>query len=234
MPEWAIWGAVAALVVIVALGSHFQERQRAQALSQAALEIGFTFEREADLQALGEAHRVHLLGLGHSQQLRNLMCGHAAGGQALLFDFEYTQGAGKYRGTYIQTVAAFRLKRGLLPGFQMGPENVLHKLGALFGYQDIDFDSHPQFSSRFLVRGPDENAIRAVFDPGVLGFFEGLEMGQRWWVEGQGEWLIAYRWAEKAKPARLRQFLEEASAIAVPLAGRARAARALSTTPVPE
>ncbi|MCI0354976.1 MAG: hypothetical protein L0099_08065 [Acidobacteria bacterium] len=227
-----VWAAVAVLVGIVIVASHFLEQRRVKALEQAALEIGFTFEREADLQALGEARSVHLLGLGHSQQLRNLMRGHAGGGQALLFDFEYTQGAGKYRQTYIQTVAAFRLKRGVLPGFQLGPESVLHKVGALFGYQDIDFDSHPQFSSRFLVRGPDENAIRAVFDPGVLGFFEGLEKGQRWWVEGQGEWLIAYRWAEETKPARLRQFLEEASAIATLVAGRARSQRAFSATPL--
>lgn len=220
--DWMIWAAVAVLVGIGIGISHFLEQRRAKAREQAALEIGFTYEHEPQLQALGEASHVRLLGLGHSHQLRNLMRGQAAGGEALLFDFEYSQSAGKSRQTYIQTVAAFRVKRGALPGFQLCPENVLHKLGAIFGYQDIDFDSHPQFSSRFLVRGTDENAIRALFDPGVLGFLEGLDNGQRWWVEAQGEWLIAYRWGEKTKPARLRPFLEEASAIATQLAGRAR------------
>ncbi len=218
MQDWMIWMAFAVLVVAAVVASHFLEQRRTKALEQAALMSGLTFEREADLQQFPGLASVRLFRQGDSPQTRNLMRGSAAGCAACVFDFEYSQGEGKS----IQTVAAFRLSRGSLPDFELRPENLLHKIGAAFGYQDIDFESHPQFSRRYLLRGGDEDAVRKLFDPGVLAFFEGLEREPAWWVEGGGPWLVAYRWGVELKPANLQGFLSESTSIANTLIERAR------------
>jgi hypothetical protein len=41
-----------------------------------------------------------------------------------------------------------------------------------FGYQDIDFGQRPEFSKQYLLRGPDEIAIRQTFNDALLSFFE--------------------------------------------------------------
>jgi hypothetical protein len=46
-----------------------------------------------------------------------------------------------------------------MPHFALRPEKAWHKIGSWFGHQDIDFDSHPRFSSTYLLRGGDESAI---------------------------------------------------------------------------
>ncbi|MEC9473853.1 MAG: hypothetical protein VX584_04130, partial [Actinomycetota bacterium] len=59
-----------------------------------------------------------------------------------------------------------------LPTFVIRPENLFHKIGSTFGYQDIDFDAHPTFSKRYLLRGPDEEAIRNTFTDEFLSSYE--------------------------------------------------------------
>ena len=59
-----------------------------------------------------------------------------------------------------------------LPQFALRPEHLFHKIGQVMGYQDIDFDSHPEFSKRYLLRGADEEAVRRAFGSGVLSYFE--------------------------------------------------------------
>jgi hypothetical protein len=74
------------------------------------------------------------------------------------------------------------------------------------GYQDIDFESRPDFSKAFLLRGSDEARIREVFDDEVLEFFEGTTGVC---VEGGGEQLIYYRGSKKVEPANIRSFMDE-------------------------
>jgi hypothetical protein len=47
----------------------------------------------------------------------------------------------------------------------------LHRVAGAFGYQDIDLESSPEFSRRFLLRGADEAHIRALFHDRVTAFF---------------------------------------------------------------
>lgn len=52
------------------------------------------------------------------------------------------------------------------------PEHTFHKIISAFGYQDIDFGNRPTFSSKYLLRGPDEQGIRNLFIDALLGFYE--------------------------------------------------------------
>ena len=68
---------------------------------------------------------------------------------------------------------------------------MLIKLCEMLGLKDIDFDSHPQFSKDYLLKGADEAAVRRCFHPAVLTFFE-QHTGKRQWVatEGLGSILV--------------------------------------------
>ena len=61
---------------------------------------------------------------------------------------------------------------------------MFHKIGQVLGYQDIDFESHPMFSQRYLVRAYDKEGVRRVFSDHVLSYFE-QQQGVS--TEGDGE-----------------------------------------------
>ena len=59
-----------------------------------------------------------------------------------------------------------------LPSFSLKPEGFLHRLVASLGLQDINFDTHPEFSRMYQLQGSDEESVRELFQPGVLEYFE--------------------------------------------------------------
>ena len=64
--------------------------------------------------------------------------------------------------TYIQS------ERLRCPVFRMWPEAISNRTGAAIGFQDIDFESHPEFSQMFVLKGADETAVRDYLHPGQI------------------------------------------------------------------
>lgn len=209
LEEPAFW--VVALVVVSFLSiwllTVYLDRKRSQAMLQAADELGLPFEVEGSAQMLAELGIFKLFSQGRGKKIRNVFRGDTEEVQAVIFDYQYTVGHGKHSHTFKQTVAAVRCPSLRLPRFTLCPENFFHKLGSMFGYQDIDFDTHPVFSSRYLLRGDNERSIRAAFTPEVLEHFEQIK-GVR--VEGNTSQLIYYRPGKRLKPDAVRDFLEQA------------------------
>jgi hypothetical protein len=118
------------------------------------------------------------------------------------FDFSYVVSSGKNATTVWHTVAAFRIADWGLPAFELKPENVFHKIGSRFGYQDIDFSESPKFSSNYLLRGEDEAAVRETFGIAILDF---LGANKGWYMDAWGDWLFVYRipwWNVRRLPVR--------------------------------
>jgi hypothetical protein len=92
------------------------------------------------------------------------------------------------------------------PKFELEPENTFHKIGQVFGYQDIDFESFPIFSKKYLLRGNDEAKIRELFTPEVIKFFE---RNQNIHIEAQGNTLIFYRPSKRCKPDEIKGFYQD-------------------------
>jgi hypothetical protein len=110
---------------------------------------------------------------------------------------------------------AFRSEELQAPDFNLQPENVLHHmmegfLGKMTQYdvgKDIDFTSHPVFSGQYFLKGADEAAIRARFQPEILAYFEahpGLT------VEVRGDGLVFYRHSELVEGGGIRTLLADA------------------------
>jgi hypothetical protein len=198
-------GFVMAIAAIIMLVRHF-DKKRTEALRTAAQDMRLDFSRLPDPQLLSPLRAFPLFSQGHSKKAFNVMSGMADEIQIAMFDYRYTTGGGKNQHTHNQTVVL--LKSGSLdvPPFSLKPQNVFHNIGKAFGYQDIDFESHPIFSEKYLLRSTDELVIREFFTDDILEYYEqrpGLS------TEAGGDRLIFFRASKKIKPEDLPIFLKE-------------------------
>ena len=85
--------------------------------------------------------------------------------------------------------------------------------------QDIDFDEHPDFSSKFVLKGEDEEQVRSYMDQELLDFF--AEHPYLCCEGRPGAFLYYRRYKRVAPDAQLLQsFLEEGMVVFVALMER--------------
>jgi hypothetical protein len=193
------------LMGVIVYVNHLREKRRTQELTMTAAGLSFEFFPEGRPALTAALGRFHLFGQGHSRKLWNLMQGVANGLEISIFDYQFVVGHGKNRQIFLQSVFCAQRDGMDLPGFTMRPETFWHKIGSLFGNDDIDFESHPDFSKAYMLRGPIETAIRDLFTDDVLSYFEskkGLS------VEGHRDTLLYYK-SSRLQPEEARAFMSE-------------------------
>ncbi len=137
------------------------------------------------------------------------MTGKADGASVSFFDYRYTTGSGKSSHTWNQTVAIFP-SAGALPEFLLAPEHWWDKIGALLGHKDINFEASPDFSTHYLLKGPNETAIRSAFGAEALGYFA-QNLG--WSAEVKDGALAVYRVGSRPKPEEMQTYVAEVAAV---------------------
>ncbi len=201
-----------AIIVVAVVALFYFERmmrqRRIEALQQAGAGLGLFLASEGDVAALQSSlSSFHLFKQGHARRLYGLIHGVARGAPVSIFDYRYSISSGNNNNrTREQTVAGFELAGAALPAFALRPETVWSKMGAWLGGQDIDFEDAPDFSSRYILQGTDEAAVRRLFAERVLAFYAahpGL------CTEGGGDRLIVYRADKRVKPEALSAFMDE-------------------------
>jgi hypothetical protein len=194
-----IGGMVVAVVV-----NKRRARERTAALKSAASFLGWEFTETAPMNWIPNLEKFALFSQGHSKNITNMMYGEINGVKSALFDYEYTVGHGKHRHTYTQSVVYCEPRNLNVPLFSLRPENTLYKIFQAFGYQDIDFGNRPTFSSKYLLRGADEPAIRSIFNDSLLAFYE---TNQGISTDGGGNQLFVFRQNYKAPPTESQSFV---------------------------
>ena len=147
--------------------------------------------------------------IDHSRRRKayNVLIGGSGANERWIFDFRYRYGSGKHSSTCRQTVVAFPYLNINLPAFEVRPENLLHKLGSTLGYQDIDFNEHPHFSSKYLLRGQQVLRIRQLVDSRVVHAFDCMPP---LYVEAAGSCILIYRDRRVVAVDRLKDFVNTA------------------------
>jgi hypothetical protein len=176
----------------------------------AASTLGFAFAEHGSVEEMTAPAALPLFGRGRAKRVSNVLTRGSGDEEVAIFDYQYTTGGGRESRTWRQTIALFPRGAGGVPDFVLAPEHLVHKIGQAFGYQDIDFDSHPDFSTRYLLRGSDEQAIRRAFAPAALSY---LEQHVGWTVEVRGETAAVYRAGKRVAPEDLPTFLEDTRAM---------------------
>jgi hypothetical protein len=198
---FAIIGGIVALLV-------YAERRRADKIQAIATRLGYTFRRkptEADKTLIAGCN---IANSGHSRSTSNVLeAADSAELKITLFEYAYTIGYGKSSQRYNQTVTRMQSSVLHLPAFILYPETIFSKLGKLFGGADINFPEAPVFSKKYILRGPDEAAIRALFTPTILQFFE---QRQALTIDSSGDTLFLHRANRRIKPEELEAHIAEA------------------------
>ena len=213
---WAIPLAIIALI----LGGLFIHRmakigeQRTKKFKDLAEHMGMKFSAKCD-SALRES--LSLFDLFKESQITNVLSGdseqlgYGEEFKVRILECSYVVASGEHSTkTIVQTVIYFRSPQLSLPRFGVRPEEWHHKLRSKLGYQDIDFESHPtavEFSKKYLLRGKDEQKIRALFTDTVLTFFAGHP--DRVLLEGSDDQLILYRSGIRIEPEDIPAFMKE-------------------------
>jgi MFS superfamily sulfate permease-like transporter len=94
-----------------------------------------------------------------------------------LVDLHCSSGFGAERSGGTLTALFVKPSQGTaaLPVFVLEQERFLDDLVTMGNMKDIDFSTHPDFSKRWLLRGPDESAIRAFFGESLLRYLETVD-----------------------------------------------------------
>jgi hypothetical protein len=191
------------IVVAVIIGNK-REKERTQQMKGVASLLGWQFSEAAPLNWIPNLEKFALFSQGHSKILKNFVYGELEGTKAALFEYRYTVGHGKHQSTFNQSVVYFEPRNLNAPSFSLRPENAFHKIAAAFGYQDIDFGNRPTFSSKYLLRGADEPAVRSLFNEALLGFYE---MNQGSSADGDGNQLFIFRQNQRTPPHESQAFV---------------------------
>jgi hypothetical protein len=109
--------------------------------------------------------------------------------------------------TAVETFALLSHPELKLPRFELRPEGLGDKFSALLGGGDINYPSHPKFSARYFLKGPDEASVGAAFGDAALLDFLGEHPG--WHIRADGAWMLITRGERIVRPDKLGDFLRD-------------------------
>lgn len=204
---FTVVGVVIAAAIFI---SRIRRRQRTEAFQRIAAELGLDFTPEVGDRYAADLEHFELFNKGRSKNVSNLLQGTSDNRALAIFDYQYTTGSGKHRHTWHTTVLQIQFDGPELPQFSLRAESLWDKIASKFGSHDIDFDTHPTFSKKYVLRGENEPNIRAVFTPPILDYFEahpGLN------IEAWGQTLLFYRLGKHVKPEEVNAFLADGLAL---------------------
>jgi hypothetical protein len=178
---------------------------RAIQLQNVALQLGMQYQAADKWGVYRLLKDFRLFRRGGRRKITNLLSQREGGleSETFIFDYRYVISSGKSSRVYKQTVFFMHSKQLGLPQFLLQPETFFHKVGQLLGMQDIDFEQYPLFSKQYLLRGEDEDYIRASLPDKALQFFT-LEKG--WSLEGLNYYLVFYKDNHLMLPSQIMHF----------------------------
>lgn len=168
------------------------KQQRIASMRKVAYDLDMKYQEKDEWGLLGMLKGFKLFRRGMGKKITNILYRQEALMQmeTRIFDYTYKVSTGKTSRIFRQTVFFVESKALGLPEFLMKPENFFHKIGTFLGMQDIDFEEYPEFSDQYLLRGEDEDFIRATMTDSVLKYFT---VEKEWCVEGVNYFLVLYQ-----------------------------------------
>lgn len=118
-------------------------------------------------------------------------------------DVTFDEGALLATEVYRTTVQIVQLDQKL-PVFTMEQEELFDKFLEFTGYEDIDFKMFTKFSSKFLLKGQDEEAIRNFFTKKMITFFEREKI---YHLESSGSALFIFKNVRLASPQTIEEMV---------------------------
>lgn len=100
------------------------------------------------------------------------------------------------------------------PVFILDKEGFLERIGArLAFFRDVNFEAYPNFSRKYILKGPNEKEIRSFFGERLLSF---LEDNEQYHIECNGTMVLIFkemRFASPSAMAKMHEFAQTLSSI---------------------
>ncbi|MBK7232587.1 MAG: hypothetical protein IPH93_10075 [Saprospiraceae bacterium] len=180
-------------------------KNREEAFSNLAYELEFQRIDPTSIGLIAQLQQLELFKAGANKKIENLVGFQNYISDKYIFDYSYLISTGKTSHTFHQTVLFIDCRELSLPDFFLKPENFFDTLKEWFGYKDIDFLSHPDFSDDYRLTGEYESVIRYYFSQEIL---ELLTQYKSFWMEASNYYLIIYRDKQLIDPLQLKAFAQ--------------------------
>lgn len=186
--------------------------RRSQELAEIAYRMQVDFSPEDDWGLIKLLEDFKLFSRGFGKRITNVFRSRddMLETDLRIFDYQYTISTGKASKRFRQTVFFADSRKLGLPEFRMKPELFIHKIGALLGFKDINFEAFPKFSRQYYLKSSDEYYMRASMNDGILRFFT-VEKG--WRVEGINYYLIFYKKDVLFPPEEIKDFFAKGTQV---------------------
>ncbi len=199
--------AIPIILIIIAAGIHKRSQDKSHGpYSSVASSVGLYF-RDKSPSSPYESD-FPLFSKGIRREFEDVIYGKMDEIDVKIFVYKYEEirGTNSLLTANRQSFVLLQSSNINLPKFTLHPEDIFHKIGSIFGYQDIDFNSHQEFSSKYLLRGDDEVSIRKLFNNAVLLHFT---KNTRICVEACRDKFLYYHPRGVIRPKDIRSFLDE-------------------------
>lgn len=160
---------LALIAVTVLYLSYLADKKRREALMRFALSKGWRYAaRDDSLISIADGTP---FGEGDNRKARNVLSGSVSGFDMVAFDYSYETHSTDSKGhrsttTHRYAIAALRLPT-YLPTLQVTGESILHRVGSLLGFDDIELESD-DFNQRFRVQARDRKFACDVLTPRTM------------------------------------------------------------------
>ncbi len=181
--------------------------RRSKKLNAISLSLDMAFAERDEFGLIQLMKEFKLFSKGGSKRITNIISRRDVFKEfdVKIFDYQYVISTGKSSQRFRQTVFFVESFQLSLPHFWMQPENLIHRIGNWFGFQDIDFEDFPQFSKQYYLKGKDEERVRNEMNESILHFFT-LQKG--WNLEGLNFYMILYRKNKLMPPDQIKALFE--------------------------
>jgi hypothetical protein len=175
--NWILWTFLPILFFGVYALRSYTDRTRSSNSKAIARLLDCPFRAEATAADDALIKGCHLADAGFIQIISNVL--EAVKTEELeltVFDYQFTVStSGTNSVTKYQTISRIQSPLLKLPSLILLPETFLAKLGKFGGLEDIQIPDAPAFNKRYVVRGDDETAVRAILTSEVRELLEPLQ-----------------------------------------------------------
>lgn len=202
--RWELAAAGAGVGMMLGGLAAWRDFAHLQRLRDLAGQLGFQFLPSAPEDVVARVQM--LMGSAGFVRVRNCLLRQDQENALLVGEVAIREGSGENSRYVRQTVAWIRDAKLELPQFTLRPEGLMVNLVAnMLGQEDIDFDSHPQFSKAYHLSGPEQET-RELFQTPLLDLFT-AQPG--WDVRGEHNDLMLM-WPRRTVPnQRLPEFIQQ-------------------------
>jgi len=193
-----VFAAFLALIIVLVVLGQIQEGKRREALAAWAQSRGLAYHAGSRSDFEDRFPWFGALQEGDNRYAYNWMEGASGPRPLWAFDYHYethsTDSKGQRQTSHHQFSGLIVRCEFPLRPLLIRPEGLFDKLGAAFGFNDIDFES-AEFSRRFYVKSPDRRWAYDVIQPRTM---ERLLAGPRLTYEFAADHLMVYdgrRWS---------------------------------------